>query len=131
MHMFVFVLLRIGLLFFLSFAIISIYINDVLFFIFLVYAEGNGNSGGDCPVCLMPYLYPTVLPCGHMFCYLCIKGIVRSSSSDVIPASCPMCRSNIPRNITMKPTLYEPLKKASENDANEYKWFYQRRKKDG
>lgn len=29
----------------------------------------------DCPICLQPSVHPVELPCSHIFCFLCIKGV--------------------------------------------------------
>lgn len=36
----------------------------------------NENSH-KCSICLSPYKKPIVLPCGHIFCELCIRGALK------------------------------------------------------
>ena len=40
--------------------------------------EGNpGHQDGplECAVCLQTCIHPVQLPCRHIFCYLCVKGV--------------------------------------------------------
>ncbi|KAF7234047.1 hypothetical protein EG68_07117 [Paragonimus skrjabini miyazakii] len=41
----------------------------------------------DCSICLQNFVHPVQLPCGHIFCFLCIKGCAFHRRR------CPMCRS--------------------------------------
>ena len=49
-----------------------------------------------CPICLLPMLKPTLLPCQHTFCFNCINNskIVRSSSLPISSANPFMSHSN-------------------------------------
>lgn len=53
----------------------------------------------DCPVCLQPCHYPVKLPCGHIFCFLCIKGVALRSRR------CALCRQTITADCIEHPTL--------------------------
>ena len=55
----------------------------------------------DCAVCLNNCLHPAKLDCGHIFCFLCIKGVAVQSKR------CPMCRREIRANFLEDPTLIE------------------------
>ncbi|XP_043284081.1 E3 ubiquitin-protein ligase RNF146 isoform X2 [Venturia canescens] len=76
----------------------------------------------ECAVCLQPCIHPARLPCSHIFCYLCVKGVANQSKR------CPMCRQEIPADFIEHPQLVEV-----EDDAKppvvdeEYQWFYEGR----
>lgn len=61
----------------------------------------------ECKVCLNIYnqdnIRPRVLPCGHFFCCVCVKSLLKEGSLD-----CPICRSQhtIP-DITQIPIAYD------------------------
>ncbi|CAB3259904.1 unnamed protein product [Arctia plantaginis] len=61
------------------------------------------KSDSDCAVCLQKCNHPTKLPCGHVFCFLCVKGIAFQSRK------CAMCRAEIPQNYLDNPILLESL----------------------
>jgi E3 ubiquitin-protein ligase RNF146 len=92
----------------------------------------------DCAVCLQPSVHPVRLPCGHLFCYLCVKGIA------FLGGKCAMCRRDIPRSCLDDPDLVRRDDPAllpvaqhgvdhseEEDDVDEeeaqQKWFYQGR----
>lgn len=53
----------------------------------------------ECAVCLQPSIHPVKLPCNHIFCFLCVKGVTIQSQR------CPMCRREIPQSYLEHPTL--------------------------
>ena len=54
----------------------------------------NSPNSLQCPICIQTPNYPIKLdPCGHIFCFLCIKGVCFRASC------CPMCRAQISRDI--------------------------------
>lgn len=76
----------------------------------------------ECAICLQKCIHPAKLPCGHVFCYLCVKGIANQSKK------CAMCRQEIPADFTDKPELLPEY--GSETDEvleNSYQWFYEGR----
>ena len=81
----------------------------------------------ECSVCLQSYIQPCRLTCGHVFCFLCIKGFISQK------LECAMCRSQVKSNYLDKPELVDLVtNKAEENKAlnsqagksEEYFWFY-------
>merc|ERR1712038_593571 len=50
---------------------------------------GAVGSTMECAVCLQTCVHPARLDCGHIFCFLCIKGVSHASMR------CPMCRRDI------------------------------------
>lgn len=87
----------------------------------------------DCPVCLQVAFYPVKLPCGHIFCFLCIKGVALRSRK------CAICRQAITAEYFDKPVLVKvsdqiqttkiDLKEntTQELTENEYLWYYEGR----
>lgn len=90
----------------------------------------------DCPVCLQPCFYPVKLPCGHIFCFLCIKGVVLRSRK------CALCRHSLAVDYLENPTLIKVVDKVDkeeksakiakektedESDAEEFVWYYEGR----
>lgn len=77
----------------------------------------------ECAICLQKCIHPARLPCGHIFCYLCVKGIANQSKR------CAMCRQEIPADFVEKPELV--LDPECEHDASpaeeSYRWFYEGR----
>lgn len=71
----------------------------------------------ECAVCLQTCVHPAELPCGHIFCFLCIKGIAFQSGR------CAMCREAIPVDFLYKPKLLMPLKEDDPPDI--YQWYYE------
>ena len=47
-----------------------------------------------CLICLGPPRDPTLLPCGHAFCFDCIH--LHFNSGDVYSRKCPTCRAIMP-----------------------------------
>lgn len=90
----------------------------------------------DCPVCLQSCFYPVKLPCGHIFCFLCIKGVVLRSRK------CALCRHSVTTDYLENPTLIKVVdkdikeEKASKPDGKheqgsveveEFVWYYEGR----
>lgn len=89
----------------------------------------------DCPVCLQSCFYPVKLPCGHIFCFLCIKGVVLRSRR------CALCRHSLTVDYLENPTLIKVVEKANkeekaskakektsdETEADEFVWYYEGR----
>ncbi|XP_055350471.1 E3 ubiquitin-protein ligase rnf146-like [Paramacrobiotus metropolitanus] len=55
----------------------------------------------ECCICVEPALHPVKLPCSHVFCFLCIKGVCATDYS------CPLCRKKIPKSAIDKPKLLD------------------------
>lgn len=75
----------------------------------------------ECAVCLQPCIHPARLPCSHIYCYLCVKGVANQSKR------CPMCRQEIPPDFLERPQLVEVEEPQKESEEEEYQWFYEGR----
>jgi len=61
--------------------------------------EAATDSVSECPVCLQPCVFPVQLPCLHVFCYLCVKGVAGRNRR------CALCRADIPQDFVRRPVL--------------------------
>lgn len=90
--------------------------------------EGPPRTYDECSVCLDIPVHPVTLPCSHIFCYLCAKGL----ASVGMTASCSLCRRDIPDGYLESASV---LRKASQelNDtppleaSEDWQWFYEGR----
>lgn len=69
-----------------------------------------------CPICQDKRRHPLTLPCGHTFCYLCIKGVYARQRV------CALCRQPIPSSCIMSPPGEE---KEEEEERGKVRWYYQ------
>ncbi|XP_046993105.1 E3 ubiquitin-protein ligase rnf146 [Schistocerca americana] len=83
----------------------------------------EGPQIPECAVCLQTCIHPAQLPCGHIFCFLCVKGVANQSRK------CAMCRQEIPPDYLEKPQLVEVsgLEKEAVSFDDGYQWFYEGR----
>ncbi|XP_045464876.1 E3 ubiquitin-protein ligase rnf146 isoform X1 [Harmonia axyridis] len=91
-------------------------------------AESNVNESEEkkdfdleCAICLQPCVHPAELPCGHIFCFLCVKGIVFQNKR------CALCRQVIPREYINNPTLvkWSAVLEKQKSVDDQYQWFYE------
>ncbi|XP_055373095.1 E3 ubiquitin-protein ligase rnf146 [Condylostylus longicornis] len=77
----------------------------------------------ECPVCLQTAVHPTKLPCGHIFCFLCLKGVV------IISHRCALCRRETSKESIDNPQLVygKGSVKNSKPLEDGYQWFYEGR----
>ncbi|CAF0759919.1 unnamed protein product [Adineta steineri] len=62
----------------------------------LVIPSNNGSSVSPllCPICSLPMMKPTLLPCQHTFCYKCLQNLHNSSipnDNQIKLITCPKC----------------------------------------
>jgi len=86
----------------------------------------NGNNSNvtviECAVCLQSCIHPVKLPCSHIFCYLCVKGVAFQSRR------CAMCRQEIPSDFLLHPQLLDRTQLEKETTLEDgYQWFYEGR----
>ncbi|CAH8506824.1 unnamed protein product [Schistosoma rodhaini] len=100
----------------------------------------------ECSICLQNLVHPAQLPCGHIFCFLCIKGCAFHRRK------CPMCRSRFSSRFFDNPklinvcdlrendqdklshivdlcerlsTLPQSVNASNSNELPSYSWFYE------
>jgi len=61
--------------------------------------EAAAGCTAECPVCLQPCVFPVQLPCSHIFCFLCVKGVAGRNRR------CALCRAEIPQDFVRRPVL--------------------------
>ncbi|ETN67329.1 ring finger protein [Anopheles darlingi] len=85
------------------------------------------DSKLECPVCLQTCVHPVRLPCGHIFCFLCVKGVAFKN------LRCALCRCDIPLTYLDHPQLVngvEEIERAATTAAeanHQYQWYYEGR----
>ncbi|XP_055841239.1 E3 ubiquitin-protein ligase rnf146 isoform X2 [Episyrphus balteatus] len=77
----------------------------------------------ECPICLQTCIHPARLPCGHIFCFLCVKGVAYKNRR------CAMCRREIPPEFLDHPQLVNGIQDICKTKTTEdgYQWFYEGR----
>ncbi len=92
----------------------------------VVGADSCSSSDSDkipeCAVCLQTCIHPVQLPCTHIFCFLCVKGVANQSKR------CALCRTEIPVDFLNNPHLMrrEDLLKEYSYEGG-FQWFYEGR----
>ena len=75
-----------------------------------------------CCICQDETVNPVELPCSHVFCYLCVKGVAARSGA------CALCRKPIPPSYLDNPSVVnsDALHSRLLNSSSErYHWFYE------
>ncbi len=87
--------------------------------------EGSIEDGDKlCCICREPYVHPVLLPCSHVFCFLCIKGVAVRSKR------CALCRTRIPSGYLSNPSLInkDSIKaNLGRSEGEAYEWYYEAR----
>ena len=88
-----------------------------------VHAGTGENNKQVCCICQEKSYNPVELPCKHIFCYLCIKGVAARQSR------CALCRSPIPFGYIDRPSVINRsairTKLEQSQDTGTYHWFYE------
>eukprot|EP00116_Pleurobrachia_bachei_P000087 sb/3460349/ len=83
----------------------------------------ESNKDRDCSICLMDAVQPVRTPCGHIFCFLCIKGVLQSTGT----GTCALCRAAIPRDFLTRPEMVDLSNSSQSDGEDEWTWFYEGR----
>ena len=79
-----------------------------------------------CAVCLDDPLHPVTLPCTHIFCFLCCKGLVEGGNNE-----CSLCRQAIPFGFLKDKKLLQRTQSdldSASAKTNQPQWFYEGKK---
>ncbi|XP_050664528.1 E3 ubiquitin-protein ligase rnf146 isoform X1 [Leptidea sinapis] len=81
----------------------------------------NAIADQDCAVCMQKLNHPAKLPCDHIFCFLCVKGVIIRSHK------CPMCRTETPEDYLDNPVLVNEMGDEEEThaEAGVHQWYYE------
>ncbi|XP_072015716.1 uncharacterized protein [Amphiura filiformis] len=77
----------------------------------------GGSKALQCPICLLPFKNPKMLPCMHRFCEECLVPLAPTGTKHI---SCPLCRkeSSVPKGgVRQFPTDFH-LKELVEEEAS-------------
>lgn len=94
--------------------------------------SSSSTATPECPICLQICIHPVILPCSHVFCFLCVKGASWHSKR------CALCRQEFPDDCLERPVLLSPeeLKAVAAglsqtgrvgDDSRDYAWYYEGR----
>jgi len=83
-----------------------------------------------CPVCFDKPLHPLTLQCGHIYCFLCAKGLAESNLMS--GGSCCLCRKQINKDLFKHPQLQKIRNDEKETGGGTSSsdgtcWFYEGR----
>lgn len=96
------------------------YINRVFTPFLFLFSEDEVKAVLECPICLQSCQFPVQLPCHHIFCFLCVKGVVSRGKG------CALCRHAISSDFLFKPNLlYQELLEQTVTFDDGYGWFYE------
>ena len=79
----------------------------------------------ECPICYQVCVHPVKLPCNHIFCYLCVKGVVTRNRN------CALCRRSVPFSYLENPEMVDKsdLDIEQHKHTDDIQWFYQARRR--
>lgn len=87
--------------------------------------EGDQEALGSnlCCICQEPCVNPVQLPCSHVFCFLCIKGVAARSNH------CALCRHRINPEVLSKPSVVnkDEIRTSVRESGESYRWYYEAR----
>lgn len=80
----------------------------------------NTEASNICCICQDICVNPVQLPCSHVFCFLCIKGVAARSSH------CALCRHKISPEVLDHPDVVNRGEiQSSIKESGESKWYYE------
>ena len=74
-----------------------------------------------CCICQEQCVNPVKLPCSHVFCYLCIKGVAARNSH------CALCRQRINPEVLSNPSVInrEEIQSTVQKSSESHRWYYE------
>uniref|UniRef100_A0A336LVY8 E3 ubiquitin-protein ligase n=1 Tax=Culicoides sonorensis TaxID=179676 RepID=A0A336LVY8_CULSO len=97
--------------------LIKVQINS--FFMSYKLKQMEIEKNDECSICLQTFNQPAKLPCGHVFCFLCIKGISERSPR------CALCRKDISLEFLRNPKMIETPMFDVISDDQGFVWYYE------
>ena len=96
-------------------------INPFIPTLFPLFLTIGTDSCMQCCICQEKCVNPVRLPCDHIFCYLCIKGVAVRNSR------CALCRSPIPHGFLDRPAVVnkDEITSSLKQFATSHSWFYE------
>lgn len=90
-------------------------------FFFVRVAVDPVDENNLCCICRENCVYPVRLPCSHVFCFLCMKGVAVRSNY------CALCRHPIPPAFLTNPSLVnrDEIKIKLDQNGDSYEWYYE------
>ncbi|XP_054152924.1 E3 ubiquitin-protein ligase rnf146-like [Oppia nitens] len=81
-----------------------------------------------CPICMSRPVFAIRLSCDHLFCYLCVKGVVTNGNN-----RCPLCRRDIDRDDIIRPNFVSDVRNSDRPSDffRSHQWFYEGRRGTG
>ncbi|CAB3386355.1 Hypothetical predicted protein [Cloeon dipterum] len=74
----------------------------------------------ECVVCILPLELPVRLQCGHVFCFTCARGLLKTTKC------CALCRAAISMELATNYKMF--LVGTLPKPTTKYSWFYKSRK---
>eukprot|EP01006_Ploeotia_vitrea_P035410 TRINITY_DN65873_c8_g1_i1.p1 TRINITY_DN65873_c8_g1~~TRINITY_DN65873_c8_g1_i1.p1 ORF type:complete len:288 (+),score=142.71 TRINITY_DN65873_c8_g1_i1:18-881(+) len=90
----------------------------------------------DCCICMEPMTLPFKTPCGHTFCFLCLKGVSLRSQQNIwggggggSKSQCPLCRADIDNKFFACATMdWRAYQRQNVRSGADFQWQYKGRK---
>ena len=81
------------------------------------------NSDQVCCICQEQCVNPIKLPCSHVFCFLCIKGVAARNNH------CALCRQRINPEALSNPSVInrKEIQSTLQKSSESYRWYYEAR----
>lgn len=81
------------------------------------------NSDQVCCICQEQCVNPIKLPCSHVFCFLCIKGVAARNNH------CALCRQRINPEALSNPSVInrKEIQNTLQKSCESYRWYYEAR----
>lgn len=76
-----------------------------------------------CCICQDQCVNPVKLPCSHVFCFLCIKGVAARSNH------CALCRQRISPDVLNNPSVVnrDEIESTVQKSGESHRWYYEAR----
>lgn len=83
--------------------------------------SSNSIDTHHCPICLELCSLPVRLPCSHVFCFLCAKGVALNFGN------CSLCRKEVDMTFFLDPDCIKLKEEIIPENESTVHWFYEGR----